>query len=171
MPTVVTESPYRPVPTDPPRKRWTRLECAELEASGIWDQQHLELIAGELISKMGKGRRHAVAIAIVYAWLIRTFGELYVHQEAPIDVAPEDNPTSEPEPDLIVLSRSLREFKANPRPTDLRLVVEISDSTVGFDLTKKAALYARAGVRGADCTRDGVRAGDPSSGKRLASVL
>jgi Uma2 family endonuclease len=35
---------------------------------------------------------------------------------------------------------------ANPRPEDLRLVVEISDSTVAFDMTTKAALYARAGI-------------------------
>jgi len=54
MPTVITDRPYRPVPVDPPRKRWTRAECAALEASGLWDQQRLELVQGELISKMGK---------------------------------------------------------------------------------------------------------------------
>jgi Uma2 family endonuclease len=32
------------------------------------------------------------------------------------------------------------------RPADLRLVVEVSDSTLGFDLTTKAELYARAGI-------------------------
>jgi Uma2 family endonuclease len=55
--------------------------------------------------------------------------------------------TNEPEPDLVVLAKPSREFRdANPRPTDLRLVVEISDSTLGFDLTTKAELYARAGI-------------------------
>jgi len=44
MPTVVTEVPYRPVPTEPQRKKWTREECAVIEASGAWDQQKLELI-------------------------------------------------------------------------------------------------------------------------------
>lgn len=147
MPAVVTERPYRPVPTDPPRKRWTRLECASLEASGLWDRQHLELVDGELISKMGKNRPHVNALVLLQAWLVRVFGVEYVNPEAPIDVAPEDNPTNEPEPDLIVLTRPLREFQnANPRPGDLRLVVEISDSTLGFDLTAKAALYARAAI-------------------------
>ncbi len=117
-----------------------------LETSGIWAQQHLELIEGELISKMGKKRPHANAIAVVHAWLLRVFGENFVNQEAPIDVAPEDNPTNEPEPDLIVLSKPSREFKDNPQPSDLRLVVEISDSTLGFDLTTKAGLYARARI-------------------------
>ena len=132
---------------DPPRKRWSRAECDTLEASGLWDQQRLELVQGELISKMGKKRPHVNALVAVQAWLVRTFGEQFVNPEAPIDVAPEDNPTSEPEPDLVVLTKPSREFEhSNPRPTDLRLVVEISDSTLGFDLTTKAELYARAGI-------------------------
>jgi Uma2 family endonuclease len=70
-----------------------------------------------------------------------------VNSGAPIDVAPEDNPTNEPEPDVIVLKRDLSHFTSgNPRPQDLQLVVEVADSTLGFDLTKKASLYARAGI-------------------------
>jgi Uma2 family endonuclease len=47
----------------------------------------------------------------------------------------------------MVLARPSRELlTANPRPADLRLVVEISDTTLGFDLTTKAALYARAAI-------------------------
>jgi Putative restriction endonuclease len=73
--------------------------------------------------------------------------ESSVNPKAPIDVAPEDNPTNEPEPDLVVLTKPSREFRdANPTTADLRLVVEISDSTLGFDLTAKAELYARAAI-------------------------
>src|SRR5260370_978463 len=147
MPTVVTERPYRDVPLEAPRKKWTLSECSALEALGLWDQQHLELVEGELISKMGKNRPHVNVLIYVQDWLVRVFGMQYVNPESPIDVAPEDNPTNEPEPDLIVLARPSREFRnANPQPADLRLVVEISDSTLGFDLTVKAALYARAGI-------------------------
>ena len=78
---------------------------------------------------------------------MQTFGLLFVNPEAPIDVAPEDNPTNEPEPDIIVLKRELSHFRsANPKPEDLHLVVEIADTSVRFDLTTKAALYARAGI-------------------------
>jgi Uma2 family endonuclease len=35
---------------------------------------------------------------------------------------------------------------ANPTPADLRLVVEIAHSSLTFDLTTKASLYARAGI-------------------------
>lgn len=41
----------------------------------------------------------------------------------------------------------LPEFnKSNPGPDDLLLVVEVSDSSLAFDLRKKAQLYARAGI-------------------------
>jgi len=147
VPTAVTEMPYHPVPIDPPRKRWTRAECAVLETLEPWDQQRLELVDGGLIDKMGKNRPHVNALIAVQAWLVRVLGEQYVNPEAPIDVAPEDNPTSEPQPDLIVLAKPSREIRdANPQPGDLLLVVEISDSTLGFDLTTKAELYARAAI-------------------------
>ena len=51
-----------------------------------------------------------------------------------------------PKPDLIVLNREFETFDSNPQPQDIALLVEIADSTLNFDLTIKAALYARAGI-------------------------
>ena len=46
---------------------------------------------------------------------------------------------------MIVITRPIRELGASlARPEDIHLLIEISDSTLGFDLTRKAALYARA---------------------------
>ena len=147
MPTAIHETLSVPPPLEPPRKRWTREECVALEASGIWDQQHLELIEGELISKVGRKRPHINAIVIMHAWLLRVFGEQYVNPETPIDLAPADNPINEPEPDLIVLSTRSDGIKdRNPQPSEVRLLVEIADSTLRFDLTVKARLYARARI-------------------------
>lgn len=95
---------------------------------------------------MGKDWPHVSAVTLLRAWLAGVFGNSFVIQEAPINVAPEDNPTSEPEPDIIVLERELRSFTGDPQPDDLRLAVEVSDTTLHFDLTIKAALYARAGI-------------------------
>ena len=145
MPTAVTDVPAR---LDPPRKLWTRSEYDELSSSGLLDHQQLELIEGELIDKMGKKRPHVNSLTLLQGWLIGVFGVRHVNSEAPIDVAPEDNPSNEPQPDLIVLKRDLSHFTSeNPRPQDLQLVVEVSDSTLGFDLTTKAGLYARAGIQ------------------------
>jgi hypothetical protein len=129
------------------RKRWTRAECASLEAAGLLDQQHLELVEAELIDKMGKNRPHVNALVLMQVWLQKVFGDTLVNPEAPIDVSPEDNSTNEPEPDIIVLKRDISHFQsAKPGSQDLHLLVEISDTTLNFDLTVKAALYARAGV-------------------------
>lgn len=143
VPTALTGLPPR---VDPPRKRWTRAECERLFAAEP-GAERLELVEGELISKMGKKGPHVSALILLQAWLVQVFGVRFVRPEAPIDVAPEDNPTSEPEPDLAVTSRDLSHFlAAHPQPTDLRLVVEIADTTLSFDLTVKARLYARAGI-------------------------
>jgi hypothetical protein len=49
-------------------------------------------------------------------WCERSVPSL-VNSKAPIDVAPEDKPTNEPEPDLVVLAKPSQEFQdANPRP-------------------------------------------------------
>ncbi len=118
MPTAVINLPAR---FDPPRKRWTRSQYQELSASGLLDREHLELVEGELISKMGKKRPHVNSVTLLLGWLVDVFGARRVNPEAPIDVAPEDNPSSEPEPDLIVLKRDLSHFRnTNPRPDDLQ---------------------------------------------------
>jgi len=147
MPTAVTEIPVPAAAQDPPRKRWTRSECALVETTGLFDQERVELIDGELISKMGKKRPHVHTGTLLFGWLIRVFGDGFVNSEAPIDVAPEDNPTNEPVPDLIVLKRSYSgSWSATPQPEDLELVVEVADTSLTFDLTVKAALYARAAI-------------------------
>jgi Uma2 family endonuclease len=96
---------------------------------------------------MGKKRPHVDVLALLVGWLIEVFGARFVNSEAPIDVAPEDNPTNEPQPDAIVLKRSYSGFRtATPQPDDLELVVEVADTSKVFDLTTKAALYARAKI-------------------------
>jgi len=67
MPTLMINAPERPV--SPPRKRWTREDCAPLESSGLFEREHLELVEGDLISKMGTNRPHINAFTLVIAWM------------------------------------------------------------------------------------------------------
>jgi Uma2 family endonuclease len=145
MPTVLIETSPPPPPA-PPRKKWTRTECQVLESSGLLQGQQLELVDGELINKMGKNRPHVASLMLLVFWAARAFGEQFVNSEAPLDVAPDDNPTNEPQPDLYVAKRPSTEYRSTPPAYDVRLIVEISDSSLVFDLTTKAALYARAGI-------------------------
>src|SRR3977135_1399727 len=126
----------------PPHKRWTRDECALLDTARLIDLDRYELIEGELVLKMGKSQPHMRALMLLIAWLRSVFGEAFVAQEPAIDLRPEDNPSSQPEPDAIVLTRSFLELTSQARPEELRLVAEISRTTLPFDLTTKARLYA-----------------------------
>jgi hypothetical protein len=147
MPTAVIETPATLIPREPQRKVWTRAECATIEALGLLEQQNFELVEGDLINKMGKNRPHTDALTLLFLWLTDIFGRRFVNSETSIDVAPDDNPRNEPQPDLIVLRPEFTEFTSRqPRPEDLLMVVEVADTSLYFDLTKKAALYARAGI-------------------------
>ncbi len=129
-----------------PRKVWNRDEAHALVELGLPWAEKLELINGELIDHMGKKRPHVIWQSLMHEWLSKTFGAERVEFESPNDVAAAENEHSEPEPDLKVLARPSRAYPANPTPEDILLVVEIADSTVAFDLTVKAPLYARAGI-------------------------
>ena len=147
MPTVLLAPLISTPPAGPLRKSWTRHELEAIESAGLLHDQDLELIEGELILKMGKKRPHTIAVSLLLKYLASIFSPDHVQQEAPIDVHPEDNPTSEPEPDLIVLKLPQTHYRmGNPRSSDLHLVCEVSDSTLAFDLSTKAQLYARAGI-------------------------
>jgi Uma2 family endonuclease len=147
MPVPFATLPEPLLPLTPLRKRWTRGEIAMLPSAGV-DIEKVELIEGELIVKMPKNRRHVNGAMYMMYWLMDTFGRERVNPEAPIDVAPEDNPINEPVPDLIVLKRESRIFRSrSPQPSDLDLVVEVSDTSLAFDLSVKARIYGRAGIK------------------------
>ncbi|MBY0506599.1 MAG: Uma2 family endonuclease [Bryobacteraceae bacterium] len=128
-----------------PRKKWTRDECAQL--SGLFDLHQYELINGELIRKMGKNHPHIRTMVLLLEWLRSVFPTRNVVQEIPIDVWHEDNPSSEPEPDVVVLAQSVLALVPRPKAADVLLLVEVSDTTLAFDLKAKAGLYARAEIQ------------------------
>jgi len=124
--------------------RWTRDDCAKLEQAGFLTEQY-ELVEGVII-KVGQNMPHAALIMLILEWVLEVFTRSYVVTQASIDVRPEDNPTNEPMPDILVLARPAISFKERARPSDIRLLIEASDSTIRYDLTTKARLYARAGI-------------------------
>jgi Uma2 family endonuclease len=132
-------------PFVPHRVRWTRADCAMLESSGALTYRY-ELIEGDIVRKMGQKLSHRVGISRVTAWAYRLFGDSLVQSQANINVSPEDNPTSEPEPDVCVLNLPLSELIDNPISAQIALLIEVSDTTLKFDLTTKKNLYARAGI-------------------------
>jgi Uma2 family endonuclease len=146
MPVAFDET-IAPTPDQPPRRRWTRAECELMASMGLLDGERLELIDGELLRKMGKNNPHVWTVMLLHKWLQSAFGFDRVSKEDPINVADGDNEHNEPEPDLVVLRQPRSPDKMKPSPDNLLLVIEVADSTRSFDLTKKADLYARAGIQ------------------------
>jgi Uma2 family endonuclease len=132
---------------DPERRprRWTRDEYYRAADLGILrPDERLELIDGEIIEKMSPQKRpHAIAITVGASILQTAFGfNCYISQQLPLRISD----GSEPEPDLAVITGAPEDYVDHPSASDVRLLVEVSDTTLVGDRGKKAALYAEAGV-------------------------
>src|SRR5437899_3011368 len=106
MPVNVIEPPAEP---EVLRKTWTREEYGALCETGLLPKR-LELIEGEIIRKPSKNQPHMIAGVRLHKWLVGIFGFDNVLPNGSVDVSPEDNPTSLPEPDLVVLSRDIAQI-------------------------------------------------------------
>lgn len=124
---------------------WTRDDCQRMEDIGLLPERW-ELLRGEVISKMGQKVPHGRCVLTCLAWLMEVFGKRHVLSQITIDVSPADNPTSEPEPDVIVLTVPSPTIEGNPRPAQILLLIEVADTTLAYDLKSKAPLYAAAGI-------------------------
>ena len=130
------------------RHEWTAEEVYRAMAAGVFDGQpadwlKMELIEGELIEKMPQNRPHSVALSLAQEALTNAFQPgHYVAQQSPLHI---DN-KSEPEPDVMVVVGRPRDYKSQPTSKEVRLVLEISDTTLKQDRGRKARLYARAGI-------------------------
>ena len=132
--------------TFPNRRRWTRQQCERLVEKGELTGRY-ELIDGEIISKMGQHSPHTIGLMLTGQWLTSVFGYILVRVQAPIVITSRLGDTNEPEPDLAVTREpSMTYFPRQPGPAEVRLIAEISDSSLRFDLKTKALLYARVGI-------------------------
>ena len=129
------------------RKRFTRQDVERFAEAGVFEGQRYELIDGDLIDKMGQNPPHALALSLVLA-ILRFFDGKLVRSQSPVEVSHEDRERSLPEPDVSVLLEWKADFKdRHPKADELLLAIEISDSSINFDLSVKAALYAKARLR------------------------
>ena len=143
---VTLPSPPDTAPLPPNRIRWTRDQCRAMQDAGILIGRY-ELVQGEILLKMGQKPAHAYVIRMLTAWLIGVFGALHVQTQLPIHIVGDDAEYNEPEPDCAVLVHPAQEFADHhPTPPELHMVLEVSDTSLGFDLAAKGILYGRAGI-------------------------
>ncbi|MEB3321701.1 MAG: Uma2 family endonuclease [Synechococcaceae cyanobacterium] len=111
-------------------------------------EQRLEPIDGEVLEVIAKGTRHSAVVnrltrLITLFLAARPDAALELRVESPLELGPD----SEPEPDLALVSLLAdTDLEAHPTAADTRLVIEVADSSLRFDLEAKASLYREAGI-------------------------
>lgn len=114
-----------------------------LEAGILHEDDPLELIDGQLVVMSPINDPHIVCINR----LNTLFSRCLVEHNIDDVVVSVQNPVridahNEPEPD-VVLSTNL---EGAPRPDNVLLLIEVSDTTLAYDRDVKRPLYARAGI-------------------------
>ncbi len=126
-------------------KRFTVDEYHRLiELGFLHENDHIQLINGELIEMASKGTAHETCLRNLWKQLPKLVGDRATLQShAPITLPP----NNEPEPDFsIVQNKDDNYLSAHPAPTDVLLVIEIADSSLDYDQKVKIPLYAKAGI-------------------------
>lgn len=124
-------------------KLWTREEYDRLVAAGaLHPEARVQLVQGEIVEITPQSAQHATALRRLQKALETVFREGN-EVRAQLPLALEEQ--SEPEPDIAVVPGSLNDYRAH-HPTTALLVVEIADTTLDFDRTRKRAIYAQAQI-------------------------
>ncbi|MDR7427524.1 MAG: Uma2 family endonuclease [Armatimonadota bacterium] len=123
-------------------KLWTREEYERLVAAGAFPPEaRVQLLQGEIVEMTPQSAAHAAAVELVQGALQALGAEYRVRVQLPLALTPD----SEPEPDLAVVAGPPR-TRAEHHPATAVLVVEVADTTLEFDRTRKYAIYARARI-------------------------
>jgi len=128
----------------PRRLRFTVDEYYKMiELGMLEDYEKAEIIEGELIQKMAIGDRHAAIVNLLNKFFIKNVSDdILVSVQNPVRLSD----YNEPEPDLALADLRKFDGKRHPRPDEVILLVEVSDSTVKYDRDKKLPLYAEAEI-------------------------
>ncbi|MGD1895767.1 MAG: Uma2 family endonuclease [Phormidesmis sp.] len=127
-------------------KLWTVEDYHRLSELGLLgSSERTELIAGQIIIMTAKGIPHVTALRMVALQIdefLRDRPFLAITQD-PIQL----DDLSEPEPDLAIVQGDLLTYASkHPQPDDIRLIVEVADSTLQHDCQVKDKAYARANI-------------------------
>ena len=130
---------------DGQRRRFSVDEYYKLVEVGILaPDERVELLAGEIIKMAAIGNRHAFCVRWLSKAMMFALGDTAIlDTQNPVRLSDRN----EPEPDLTVLRwRDDGYQSALPGPEDVLLVIEVSETTAGFDRRHKLPMYAIYGI-------------------------
>ncbi|HEV8715580.1 MAG TPA: Uma2 family endonuclease [Candidatus Binatia bacterium] len=124
--------------------RFTRDEYYRMAEAGLFRDERVELLDGEIITMSPQLTPHASTVNLLMSELITRLGAVaLVRGQSPIVL----NDWSEPEPDIAVCHPDPgRYLQAHPRADQVFLVIEVADTSLAYDRTRKARAYAASGI-------------------------
>jgi Uma2 family endonuclease len=134
-----------PQPPESMRRRITVEELYRLyEERDLADTRRMELIEGEIVWMLPPSPLLSASNTQTNCLLTLKLGDAYrVRCKQPIRI----NRYNEPQPDIaVVRSRKDSYSLSHPGPNDVLLIIEVSDTSLEFDLNAKRRAYAKAEI-------------------------
>jgi Uma2 family endonuclease len=124
--------------------RFTRDEYYRMAEAGLFRDERVELLDGEIITMSPQNTFHASTVYRLIHLLERLIGTTTcVRGQLPIVL----NDRSEPEPDVAVCTPDPYDYsRAHPGADQVLLVIEVADASLTYDRTRKAWAYAASGI-------------------------
>ena len=125
-----------------PRRPFTVAEIERMVAAGILaEDERIELVGGEIVPMSPKGNHHEILkAALNLYWVPRLPSAMGLITETTFHLSDD----SYLEPDFVFYPKASGIRGLSPETA--RLVVEIADTSLGYDLGLKASVYARFGI-------------------------
>ena len=114
-----------------------------MERAGILDgDRPVELLDGQLVVLTIRPS-HAAAVSHLARRFQRTLGDhAQVAVQGPLRLSDDMDDVNLPQPDLMLVADPEKVYADHPRPRDVYLLVEVSDTTLAKDRLVKLPLYA-----------------------------
>jgi Uma2 family endonuclease len=127
--------------------RWTLDRYHHAVETGIFDDQPVELLNGELITMSPEGLPHAGLSSSGANYIRNLLGSrVFIREAKPITIP---KSASEPEPDIAIVEviEDVYIYEHHPYPENIFWVIEYSNSSLNKDTETKRKIYAAAGIR------------------------
>lgn len=132
--------------TAAPPRRFTVEEYHRLAEVGVLhEDDRVELLNGVIVNMMPIGPFHGGSVNRLNRLFERVSRDRWVTSvQGPLQI----HPHHEPQPDLLLLKpRDDFYGSRHPRPEDVYLLIEVSDSTLLIDREEKLPIYAKARIQ------------------------
>ena len=128
----------------PTPHRFTREEYYRMGEAGLFAEERVELLDGEIITMPPQNPPHAGTTSGLATVVIRLLGANFtVRIQMPIVL----NDWSEPEPDIAICRLDPDHYRnEHPKASDILLLIEVAGSSLAYDRRRKVAAYAESGI-------------------------